>query len=211
MEKSNSTILREYGITILIAVGIAFLIRTYCIEAYRIPSSTMTPTLLPGDVIFAGKWDQWMKKTPLPERGEVIVYSDRDENDSSIDYIKRVLALPGDRISLKDGTLFIHKTVGQKSGQTPLTPVNAENFGPIILSSNSVFVIGDSKCSPDKNADPKSNKKCWDIIPVSAIKGKALWIWLSIDSQPVGTPIAGTNTSRWFPHLRMDRMFRRIQ
>src|SRR5262245_52071128 len=108
-------LLRDYGITVLLAVAAALLIRYSLIEAYRIPTSAMRPALEPGDTIFVSKSRFELRlpgvSKPLsegapPERGEVVLFSMVDpdpEKGERHDFIKRVIGIPGDTVQLKRG------------------------------------------------------------------------------------------------------------
>src|SRR4051812_44284119 len=115
MTTNTRRLARDYGATILAAVGVALLIRFFVIEAYRIPSPAMKPTLEPGDTIFVAKWpfglrmpgfSQPLTSGKLPARGDVVVFSPPLEPRR--DYIKRVLGLPGDLVSVKKGQAFLN-------------------------------------------------------------------------------------------------------
>ncbi len=199
-------IFKDYGLAIGVAIGLAVLIRFFLIEAYRIPSTpsttpyTMAPTLQPGDTIFVSKFEYGLRfpwsQQPFyfrrrPTYGEVVVFS--PPGDLEIDYIKRVVALPGDRIELKNGSLVLngvpltltsppHSSCGLEklpgiTIQVCREPPLLVDFGPITIPEASVFVLGDTRTqSPDIR-----KQKGWGIIPISSIKARAKWIWLSFD------------------------------
>lgn len=218
----------------ILAVSIAFLIRKYVLEAYQIPSLSMKPTLLSGDTIFVGKWPPWLQKGHFPERGDIVVFSGSEENGMMRrDYVKRVMGLPGDELSLNQGALYLNHEkleirqdpLGSESCGTERLPSTKEyrickddrflsDFGPERVPAGSVLVMGDYRT--DSRADFLGNNKGkpWSIVALSALKGKALWIWLSID--PSKSPAQSSTQSqkgRLFnlPFLRFDRMFRRIE
>ena len=214
MKKSTRSILRDYGLTILSAVVIAFFLRTYVIEAYRISNFLMKPTLLAGDTLFVEKWPFSFKKG-LPERGDVVVYSGTLKNSpGSSDFIRRVIGLPGDEVAIKGGHVILNgKLLSPKwpddsmkdSEVLPngrdfsisVPPPLMQNFGPERVAEGMVFVLGDCRTQLEGK-----QKKNWSMVPIAALKGKALWIWLSVDTPSGDSP--------WLPHFRLNRMFRRI-
>jgi len=250
--------LRDYFIAAAIAVAIALLIRSYVVEAYRIPSASMKPTLLPGDVIFVAKWPYRLANNHVPERGDVVVFSD----SSNLDFIRRVIGLPGDQVAVKKGHIWIN---GKELATTPANPGTStsplsnvktthpknlkklknppkaepdfknsisscyneqlpqgkayeictssflrEDFGPETVQKDSVFVVVDYRFEPPAQRTQLQNilekRKDWDMVPLDAVKGKAMWIWLSIDPyQEFGTP------THWLPKFRFQRMFKEVR
>jgi signal peptidase I len=116
-----SSLLREAG-TVAIALGFALIVRTVAAEPFNVPSSSMVPTLLVGDTLIAGKYTYGYSKFSAPfdllpnfkgrilehapKRGDVVVF--RLPRDTSINYVKRLIGLPGDRIQMKEGRLYIN-------------------------------------------------------------------------------------------------------
>lgn len=226
---NSSSLFRDYGATVAVAVVVALLIRFFLFEAYRIPSSAMRPTLEPGDTIFVEKWpfglrwpwaDEPFTSARKPRHGEVVVFS--YENEQTRDYIKRVLGLPGDTVEIQNGTFFLNGQSMEVPGsrksdcgteKTPegttypvcFDPHPIENFGPTTVPSDSFFVVGDFRGKPTKEVGVEKNLHAWGIFPLSSLRGSALWIWLSLDPQNKGS------ANGLFPSIRFDRMFRRVQ
>jgi signal peptidase I len=212
-EDSNGKLLRDYGATVVVAVAVALLIRFFLIEAYRIPTIAMRPTLEAGDTVFVGKWPL----SPL-RRGDLILYS--PEESEKRDYIKRVVGLAGDTVQLRSGQLFLNgKVVPQNivAGgcgtetllDSPphtvcLEPPAASDTPLTEVPPKSVYVLGDLRTGTQ--FDPTSMGKSWGVVPLSSLKGKVLWIWLSIDP---GIARSSGSTG-WFPKFRFERMFRRV-
>jgi len=132
---------REYIESILSAVLIAMLIRSFAIEAFKIPSASMVPSILIGDHIFVNKFIYGLR-IPFtkirfldfrqPKRGEVIVFL--YPLDESVDYIKRVVGLPGDRIRTQGTDLFVN---GEKVEHTPLdVSINPEDHSRLTVANN---------------------------------------------------------------------------
>jgi signal peptidase I len=220
----DSKILRDYGITVVLAVTVALLIRGYLIEAYRVPTqaeAAMKPTLEAGETVFVAKSPYGVKLFSHggfpPARGEVVLYSPPE--DPSRDYIKRVVGIPGDTIGIRNGRLEINgKTMPIEFGLQStcgtevlpsdlkhgvcLEPPVIQSYGPEKVPADEVFVLGDLRTSQQTDQDERDTS--WGLVPLSALKGKVLWVWLSIEPAAVGV------SPSWTPHLRLERMFRRV-
>jgi signal peptidase I len=224
MDDSTKKIARDYGSAILVAVAVALFLRILVVEAYRIPTSAMHPTLEPGDTIFVAKWPLGFNRKV--QRGDIVVFSGPTDPDR--DYIKRTIAIAGDKVEVKKGRVILNGqaiTLPADAGAAPLAkdapcgveeipgpvplkheicwepPLN-DDFASKIVPADSIFVLGDLR-----NQGPADSKKrrTWGIIPVASIKGKAFWIWLSVEPQASGlSPVR-------FPSFRFERMFRRIE
>jgi len=167
------------------------LLRAFVVEPFRIPSGSMMPTLLVGDFILVNKYSYGLRmpvtKTKLveidePKRGDVVVF--RYPRDPKVDYIKRLVGLPGDRIAYRDKKLYVN---GKLMPQKPVgwyEPVGSgEDFGPgcqvlargeVKVPEGHYFMMGD-------NRDNSNDSRCWGFVPESNLVGKAFVIWLSID------------------------------
>lgn len=205
-----SLVLRDYGITIAVAVVLALIIRGYVIETYRIPSPSMRPTLEPGDTLFVSKAAYgWRRVSLVPKRGDVIVFSTLNNQK---DYIRRVLGLPGEKVEVKQGKLLINdqpaevisgqggcgtETVSGFSHPVCYEPPSIENFAPQVVPPQSVFVMGDFR---SRLANHSLLDRSWGMVSLDLIKGKAALIWLSV--RPGGG---------WFPQIRFDRMMQEVQ
>lgn len=205
-------IIKDYGIAVIAAILLAFLIRTFLAEAYRIPSSAMRPTLEAGDTVFAHKWNFLFGSVSNKiRRGDVIIFA--SPKDLRIEYVKRVVALPGEIVEVRNNQLHIngapvvthlpeHKTCGTETLSDAVThgicvePPNLPHFGPETVPQNAVFVLGDFR---NEVQTPQS----WGIIPTQSIRAKVSWIWLSIAPRTLGAAP--------FPQFRFERMFRRIE
>jgi len=185
-EKKKSNV-KEYIESIIIAILIALFIRTFIICAYKIPSRSMVETLLVGDHILVNKF-LYGVKIPLlrntiipvrePKRGEIVVFI--FPNDRSKDFIKRVIGVGGDTIEIKNKKIFINgkeysDSYGIYSDNIiyPATMQPRDNFGPITVPKNSIFVMGD-------NRDESLDSRFWGFVNLKDVEGKAFiiyWSW----------------------------------
>lgn len=213
--KASGNLLRDYGGTILAAGALAFLIRFLLIEPFLIPSSSMRPTLERGDVVFVSKLP--FLNGRLPQRGEVVLFSPSEDSKQKL--IKRVIGLEGDLVQVKNGKVFLNQKpltlkmepnelCGTESVQDGKfhgvcwEPPTIENFGPQKIPPGSLFLMSDLRtgATPDN-----SKNQVWGIFPISGLKGKVVWIGISIQPQPFGESTGG------LPRFRYQRMFRRVQ
>lgn len=156
--------LRETSETIVIAFILAMIIRTFIIQVFWIPSSSMEPTLDIKDRVVANKFIYWFHP---PQRGDVIVFKSLEEKPR--DFIKRIIGLPGDELELREGLIYIN---GQKLDESK-HPVNYDtmNFGPIKIPSSEYFMMGD-------NRPQSADSRYWGPLPKKNIKGQAfIIIW----------------------------------
>ncbi|MEE2829377.1 MAG: signal peptidase I [Myxococcota bacterium] len=236
--KRKKSVFREYAEAIIVALAVALLLRFFVIEAFKIPSGSMVETLAIGDFIFVNKlsyrteipytalsikvpgggttlveWDQ-------PDRGDVVVF--RFPNDPTIDYIKRIVALPGDQVELRRGVLYVNgqeherrfvREYGYKSqtcipeeaklyvesnGEIEYSVLarvgvqSGENFGPVTIRPGHFFAMGD-------NRDNSSDSRVFGQAPIENIKGRAMFVWLSLD-----------NCNSWFGKIRWSRFFQGV-
>lgn len=185
----NTKKLRENVEVIIIAVVIAMFIRTFVVQAYKIPSGSMKDTLLIGDHLLVNKFIYGVKipftdgKTLIPikdpQKGDIIVF--KYPEDPSKDFIKRVVATEGDTLEIKNKKLYVNGILQEYKEHVKFTdliiyPKNVnhrDNFGPIKVPENSLFVMGD-------NRDNSHDSRFWGFVPLKAVKGEALivhWSW----------------------------------
>lgn len=179
-EKSikKKSVFREYAEAIIIAVILALFIRTYVVQAFKIPSGSMIPTLLIGDHILVNKFIYRFNK---PERGEIIVF--KYPQDPSRDFIKRLIGLPGDVIEIRDKHLYINGnsmeessyTIFENDEKSMYIPRNRDNFGPVTIPEGYYFVLGD-------NRDCSLDSRFWGFLDEDLLKGKAFIIYWSWNS-----------------------------
>ena len=196
----KKSLTREYIEAILIALLLALLIRTFIVQAFKIPSGSMEKTLLIGDHILVSKFsygthipneipfintklfDDIVLFSSVPERGDIIVF--KFPKDETRDFIKRVIALPGDLLEVRRQKVFINNKPykdararhTESPSDSPLVP--RDDFGPILIPESHVFVMGD-------NRENSQDSRYWGYLNVKKIRGKALiiyWSWDRINS-----------------------------
>lgn len=211
--------LREYTESIVIAIMVAMALRAFVVEAFKIPSGSMIPTLQVGDHIFVNKftygpaipWTQSRLWTDMPpKRGDVIVFSYPEHPEQ--DFIKRVIAIPGDKLEVRgghpiingwevpscragtytyaetqggythEGELFV-EFLGDEAYLTLYDRQSLQNEyqGPFYVKPGEVFVMGD-------NRHNSHDSRMWfgntgGGVPFANIKGRALFVWLSVSEK----------------------------
>jgi signal peptidase I len=182
----RKSVIREYTEAIFIAILLALFIRTFVVQAFKIPSGSMKPTLLVGDHILVNKFiygvkipftDSTLIEVRKPKRGDVIVF--KFPLDTQKDYIKRVIGLPGDRVKLVNKQLFINGQLVADPHAKYLPHGSLRSFGPITVPENRLFVMGD-------NRDESSDSRVWGFVPLQYVKGNAFLIYWSWDSRNFG-------------------------
>ncbi len=221
---------RQYLLTVGLAVLAALLVRHFVLTAYKVPTGSMQPALKPGDFIFSlrtaygvglpGRTQRLFGK--LPDRGDLVVFT--YPHQPSVNYVKRVIALPGDTVEMKSNHLTIN---GRSFDYVPVDPRQGDNPNPALFDlvrevpppelTTSQWTVILEKGSLDKNFGPlvvppgeifllgdnrdtSDDSRYWGTVPVSQISGRAFLIWLSLDWQ-----------NKWgenrFPSLRWERLF----
>lgn len=233
---------RQYAESIGLALGVALLLRAFVVEAFQIPSGSMIPTLEVGDHIFVSKFSYAvgvpftnMKLAELgkPKRGDVIVF--KYPPDQSIDYIKRVVGLPGETIEVRHNEVFInsrpmpreqlHESCAASEGSDEddrrFCEVWMENLdGKVHVTHQEPIRSNGSDFGPvtippghyfamGDNRDNSKDSRVWGFVPFELIKGRALVIWWSRDPSRGGLSPSGL--ADWFSSIRWKRFFQRVQ
>ncbi len=204
LEPGRKSALREYSEAFAIALALALVIRTFFIQAYKIPSGSMEPTLLVGDHILVNKliyglrlpdsffglkipgipWGEYLFPIEPVHRGDVVVFV--FPPDPSRDFIKRVIGVAGDTVAIKQGLLFLngkqfpdphaHFTLSasERSGVSP-----RDNFGPVTVPKGQLFMMGD-------NRDRSYDSRFWGFVDTNYVEGRAILIYWSWDSSENG-------------------------
>ncbi len=204
-------LISEYARSFFPVLLIVFLIRSFLYEPFRIPSGSLKPTLLVGDFILVNKFDYGIRLPVLHKKiystgdikhGDIIVF--RYPANPSVDFIKRVIGLPGDKISYVNKVLYVNgkempqvfqqNTADQDDDNATWNVVQKQedffgikhaifqipeksndDFKDVIVPSDSYFVMGD-------NRDDSADSRYWGFVPDKNIIGKANVIWMSWDS-----------------------------
>lgn len=179
--KSNKGVIREWVDSIVIAAVLAIFLRTFFFQIYKIPTTSMVSTLTPGDKIFVSKLT-YGPKIPFtgirikgfsqPVRGDVVVFV--PPHDRKKAYIKRLIGIPGDRVLIKDGNIYINDKI-------IVDPAIARNYyynhgdyakdGKIIVvPEEKYFFLGDNSIS-------SLDSRFWGFVEAKDVVGKAIFIW----------------------------------
>jgi signal peptidase I len=180
-ERHKKSLFREYLEAAIIAIFLALFIRAFVIQAFKIPSGSMEPTLLVGDHILVNKFIYGIKvpfinKTIIPiskpKRGDIAVFI--YPLDRKKDFIKRVIGLPGEKIEIINRNIFINGNLfNDPFGLYDRNSKEKKRLSPIIVPANGIFVMGD-------NRDHSYDSRYWGVVPLELLKGKAIiiyWSW----------------------------------
>ena len=222
--------LREYFESIVIAVILALFIRTFVVQAFKIPTGSMEENLLIGDHLLVNKFVFAPTASPIErallpigtiKRGDVIVFKYPEEPER--DFIKRVIGLPGETLELRNKKVYVNGTPLDEPYVHFLTPPSAdyqevtsydvrERYGPVTVPPNQYFVMGD-------NRDNSQDSRYWGFLPRDLVKGKALVIYWSYEAgredyqeEGAGATARGFISvfAHFFTRTRWDRMFHQI-
>ena len=184
---------RENIEAILLAIVLALFIRTFIVQAFKIPSGSMKETLLIGDHILVNKFLYGVKlpfvSTTIipykdPHRGDIVVFKFPEDPDK--DFIKRVVGVAGDVVEGRDKKVFVnHEPLNHDYGihkDSRIIPGNRQprdNFGPLVVPEKSLFVMGD-------NRDHSYDSRFWGFVNLKSVRGKAFLIYWSWDKSNFG-------------------------
>ena len=219
---ARKSLIREYAEAIIVAMLLAFAIRVFVVQAFKIPSGSMIPTLLIGDHILVSKlsyglqWPtdcqmQWnfppvncyTSKTVVefgkPQRGDIVVF--RFPEDEEKDFIKRIVGLPGDTVQIRNKAVLVNgQPLDDKAFTQRIDPgiidssvTPRDNFGPVTVPEGSYFVMGD-------NRDQSLDSRFWGYVREEKIRGKAFRIYWSWNGQ-----------GNWTEWVRWERFAKAIQ
>ena len=187
---------REYLESVVLAVILALFIRTFVVQAFKIPTGSMEPNLLIGDHLLVNKVIYSPSALPLEDRilakktiarGHVVVF--KFPEDPTRDFIKRVIGLPGETVEIRDKTVFIngealvepyaHFLEPPLHRDDPEYGLRSEgardNWGPEVVPAGQLFVMGD-------NRDNSRDSRFWGFLPRDQVKGRALLVYWSYEA-----------------------------
>jgi signal peptidase I len=207
---AKEPLLVEYARSFFPIILIVLLLRSFLMEPFRIPSGSMMPTLLVGDFILVNKYTYGIRLPVVnkkivemgePQRGDVVVF--RYPKDPSVDYIKRVVGLPGDRIGYVQKQVYVNgkpveqqfkdsytgvgaglsmsgaelrsERLGDATHDILIVPNQPSVEGEVQVPAGHYFVMGD-------NRDNSNDSRFWGFVPEENLVGKAFMIWMSWDS-----------------------------
>ncbi len=149
----------------LFAVVLAFFIITFVVQAFFIPSGSMEPTLQVGDRILVAKF--YYRLAPI-QRGDVIVF--RYPLNPGKDFVKRVVGLPGDRVELRRGVVYINGKPRPDLTPADGDPACIQDYGPKTVTPGHLFVLGDNRCNSE-------DSRFFGLVPARNVVGRALVIY----------------------------------
>lgn len=196
--------LRENLEALIIAVILALFIRTFVVQAFKIPSGSMLPTLQIGDHILVSKFIYGIRVpftgtlvVPIkkPKRNDIIVF--KFPRDPKVDYIKRVIGVGGDTVEIRNKKIFINgkrfKDVHGVYRDVKVLSASVsprDNYGPITVPEGKVFVMGD-------NRDNSFDGRFWGFVDSNAVLGKAFIIYWSWDVRKPFFSLERFRSVRW--------------
>jgi signal peptidase I len=227
----KKSVLREYFESIVIAVILALFVRTWVVQAFKIPTGSMEYNLLIGDHLLVNKFifgptPLAIGKALLPvrpiRRGDIIVFKYPDQPDR--DLIKRVIGLPGETVELRNKKVYIdskpvdepyvHFLIPPSTDFQEITSSDVrENYGPVTVPPDQYFVMGD-------NRDNSEDSRYWGFLPKNNVKGKALIIYWSYESgredyvdegYVASAKRLGSVFVHFFTRTRWERLFHQIR
>ncbi len=227
----KKSVIREYFESIVIAVILALFVRTWVVQAFKIPTGSMEYNLLIGDHLLVNKFI--FGPTPLAigravlpvrsiRRGDIIVFKYPDQPDR--DLIKRVIGLPGETVELKNKKVYVdgrpidepyvHFLIPPSTDFQEVTSSDVrENYGPVTVPATQYFVMGD-------NRDNSEDSRYWGFLPRNNVKGKALIIYWSYESgredyvdegYVASAKRLGSVFVHFFTRTRWERLFHQIR
>lgn len=163
VERENKTnqgafTLRELLQSLLVALFLVVIIKTFIVQLFWIPSRSMEPILLINDRIIVTKFSYWYEE---PQRGDIIVF--RFPKDTSKHLVKRVIGMGGEIISIRNNQVYIN---GKLLDEPYINNEKYQDFGPVVVPDGHYFVLGD-------NRDSSEDSRSWGYVPARLVVGKA--------------------------------------
>tara|TARA_B100000446_G_scaffold166238_1_gene169275 strand:+ start:2559 stop:3254 length:696 start_codon:yes stop_codon:yes gene_type:complete len=231
MSAFHKSTLREYFESIVVAVILALFIRTFVVQAFKIPTGSMEQNLLIGDHLLVNKFvfsptatdaERGLLPVTSINRGDVIVF--KYPEDPERDFIKRVIGLPGDVVEVRHKRVYIDGRPLDEPYVYYLRPPSAaaspfgvadlrEQYGPVTVPPSEYFVMGD-------NRDNSQDSRYWGFLPRDLVKGRALIIYWSYESGTDELYATGSGSvirrlwsgiTDFFTHSRWERFLHPIR
>ena len=232
MTDFKKSTIREYFESIVIAVILALFVRTFVVQAFKIPTGSMENNLLIGDHLLVNKFvfgpASSVERTLLPigtiRRGDVLVFKYPEQPDR--DFIKRVIGLPGETLEVREKKVYVNGSPLAEPYAHYLTPASEgsafhevtsfdvrERYGPVTIPPDQYFMMGD-------NRDNSQDSRYWGFLPRANIKGKALLIYWSYEAERNDYEGEGLGSAvkqlasvftHFFTRTRWDRMLHQIR
>ncbi len=184
MSLEKKSVLRDWVESIIIAFLLAMVIRTFVVQAFKIPTGSMRMTLQEGDLILVNKFI-YGAKVPFsnfylpalrePKRGDIVVFVYPE--DKKKDFIKRLIGLPGEIIEIKGGSIYVNDKQVEEPIFKQIYYYNRGDFGAegqkIVVPKDNYFVLGDNSAS-------SKDSRYWGFVPKENLLGQALVIYWPI-------------------------------
>lgn len=162
-ESAAISFIKELPVLVLVALVVAWLIKSFIVQPFFIPSGSMEPTFTRGDHVLVNKF---LYRFVEPVEGDVIVF--RYPVDPDKDYIKRIVALPGQQLEIKNGKIYVDNKVVKEDYLDNV--ITTADFGPVTVPNDKYFVMGD-------NRNNSEDSRVWGTVPEDNILGKAFMIY----------------------------------
>ena len=192
----KKSVAREYLESVVVAIILALFIRTFVVQAFKIPTGSMETNLLIGDHLLVNKEvyspsfgsleNRILPKKPI-RRGDVVVL--KFPEDPTRDFIKRVIGLPGEMVEIRDKTVYVDgRPLDEPYAHFSDAPLRREDpeyglrpegprpgYGPVTVPAGQLFVLGD-------NRDNSRDSRYWGFLPIDQVKGRALIVYWSYEA-----------------------------
>jgi len=172
---------REWTESIIIAIILALVIRTFVVQAFKIPSGSMIPTFKIGDRIFVNKFlygakipftDFNLPAVRQPKRGDIIVFISPEAPKK--DFVKRLIASEGEKVEIKDGKIFVN---GKEVDEPSIKPYYYYNVGDYGAEGKVIEVPKDSYFALGDNSASSRDSRYWGFVPKKNLLGKVVLIY----------------------------------
>lgn len=228
-KKREKSVFREYFELITETAIFVFFVMTFVVQAFQIPTGSMDPTLLVGDFLLVNKFAY--NQTVFPWERKIMPRKDVDRYDVAVfkfpqelskDYVKRVIALEGEKVEIRDKQVYINDNpiaenykvhndsqIYTKSDYFQYDDYIRDNFGPVVVPPGHCFAMGD-------NRDNSSDSRYWGFLPINYIKGRPWIIYFSYAAEP-GAYLRTTvrdrlkKIVRFIPKARWKRLLKIIK